>query len=179
MNKEEITDLLEKKHQYLFNWLENQPKEIWEKGPEGKWTTGQQIQHLVDSLQLLNNALSYPRFFLKHKFGTCNRETRNYDTIVKNYQKKLTENKDRAATFNQKLKKPLLKNRKRLLNRLQIQHKKLQYKTRKISDLNLDRLVIPHPLMGKMTIREIIMWTVHHTEHHTNILKEKYTKTLL
>ncbi|QTE23497.1 DinB family protein [Polaribacter cellanae] len=174
MNKDAIVDLLEEKHSNLLEWLNKQPEELWEKGPEGKWTTAQQVQHLVDSLQLLNNVLSYPRFFLKHKFGTCNRETRDYDAIVKNYQKKLMKNKETAVAFNKKLKKPLLKNRKRLLNRLQIQQKKLQYKIRKISDLNLDTLVIPHPLMGKMTIREIIMWTAHHTEHHTNILKEKY-----
>ncbi|TMM31423.1 DinB family protein [Polaribacter aestuariivivens] len=178
MDKKEIVKILEEKHQILFDWLQNQPEEIWEKAPEGKWTTAQQIQHLVDSLQLLNNALSYPRFFLKHKFGLCNRETRDYDFIVKNYQKKLIENKDQAAFFNRKLKKPVLKNRERLLNRLQIQNKKLQYKVNKISDLNLDTLVIPHPLMGKMTIREIVMWTAYHTEHHTNILKEKYSNIL-
>lgn len=174
MDKIEIVNLLEEKHKVLLNWLEEQPRENWEKGPEEKWTTGQQIQHLVDSLQLLNNALSYPRFFLKYKFGLCNREPRGYETVAKNYQQKLKDNQDRARLFNQKLKKPLQKNRERLLNRLQIQSKKLQFKIRKISDINLDTLVIPHPLMGKMTIREIIMWTAHHTEHHTDILIKNY-----
>lgn len=178
MNKKEIVDLLEEKHTILFDWIEKQPKDIWEKGPEGKWTTAQQIQHLVDSLQLLNNALSYPRFFLKHKFGLCNRETRDYEEVVKNYQEKLKEHQERTRLFNDKLIKPILKNRERLLNRLQIQHKKLQYKVRKVSDLNLDALVIPHPLMGKMTIREIIMWTAYHTEHHTSILVKNYSKDL-
>lgn len=174
MTKEEIADLLEEKHQVLFNWLESQPDDNWEKGPDEKWTVGQQILHLVSSLQLLNNALSYPRFFLKYKFGLCNREPRAYNTIVKRYQEKLLNNKDKAKVFNQKLKKPLQKDRERLLTRLQIQNKKLQYKLRKISDVNLDTLVIPHPLMGKMTIREIIMWTAHHTEHHTETLIMTY-----
>lgn len=174
MDKKEIVDLLEEKHKVLLEWIENQPKEIWEKGPEGKWTTGQQIQHLADSLQLLNNALSYPRFFLKYKFGLCNRDSKSYEEIAKKYQEKLIVYKDKAAIFNKKLKKPTQKNRERLLNRLQIQNKKLQYKVRKVSDLNLDSLVIPHPLMGKLTIREIIMWTAHHTEHHTKILIKNY-----
>jgi hypothetical protein len=141
MKKEAIADLLEEKHQLLFDWLAIEPEDIWEKGLDKKWTTGQQIQHLVDSLQLLNNVLSYPRFFLKYKFGTCNRETRDYETVVKNYQKKLTENKDSARIFNKKLKKPTLKERKHLLTKLQIQSKKLQYKTKIISDKNLDTLV--------------------------------------
>ncbi len=174
MDKVEIVELLEEKHQELYNWLDTQPKENWESGPQKKWTTGQHIQHLVDSLQLLNNALSYPRFLLKYKFGTCNREPRNYDAVTKKYQQKLSENKERARKFNQDLKKPNLKERERLLTRFQIQQKKLQYKTQKISDKNLDTLLVPHPLMGKMTLREIIMWTAHHTEHHTETLKLLY-----
>lgn len=174
MNKDVIADLLEEKHQQLFNWLEKQPLENWKKGPKNKWTTSQHILHLVNSLQLLNNALSYPKFLLKYKFGTCNRATRDYNTVVKNYQQKLLENKDRARVFNQKLKKPTLEERKRLLTNFQIQQKKLQYKTKKISNKNLDTLLIPNPLMGKMTIREIIMWTAYHTEHHTETLKKIY-----
>ena len=174
MDKLEIVDLLEVKHHELFEWLNKQPNENWEKGPKEKWTTGQHILHLINSLQLLNNALSYPKFILKYKFGTCNRPLRDYKTVAKKYNEKLEKNQDRARKFNQKLKKPLLEERERLLTKFQIQQKKLQYKTKKISDKNLDTLVIPHPLMGKMTIREIIMWTAYHTQHHTETLKLLY-----
>ena len=77
-----------------------------------------------------------------------------------------------------KLKKPLLKDRNRLLTRLQIQSKKLQYKIARISDVNLDTLVLAHPLMGKMTIKEIIMWTVYHTQQHTESLQKNYTEEI-
>jgi hypothetical protein len=174
MDKLAIADGIEEKYQVLFDWLNQQPAENWETGPEGKWTTSQHILHLVNSLQLLNNALSYPRFFLKYKFGLSNRPSRSYEEVVEKYQEKLEENKDKTIAFNENLKSPLLKDRPRLLTRLQIQHKKLQYKTRKISDVNLDTLVIPHPLMGKMTVRELIMWAAYHTEHHTKILKNLY-----
>lgn len=176
MKKEAIAKLLEEKHQVLFNWLEEQPDDNWNKSPDGKWTVGQQILHLVNSLQALNKALSYPRFFLKYKFGLCNREPRKYKIIVEKYQQKLLENQERTRTFNQDLKKPLQKDRERLITKLRIQNKKLQYKLKKISDVNLDTLVIPHPLMGKMTIREIIMWTAHHTEHHTESLVMTYSE---
>ncbi|MBG7613322.1 DinB family protein [Polaribacter sp. BAL334] len=174
MDKLAIADLIEEKYQVLFDWLNQQPAENWETGPEGKWTTSQHILHLVNSLQLLNNALSYPRFFLKYKFGLSNRPSRSYEEVVKKYQDKLVENLDKSIEFNKDLKSPLLKDKPRLMTRLQIQHKKLQYKTRKISDVNLDTLVIPHPLMGKMTVRELIMWAAYHTEHHTTILKNLY-----
>lgn len=174
MDKTDLVDLLETKHQELFNWLKNQPEENWEKGPTNKWTTSQHILHLINSLQLLNKALSYPKFILKYKFGVCNRPLRDYKTVVKKYNDKLEKNQDRAKKFNQKLKTPTLKQRETLLTLFQIQQKKLQYKTKKISDKNLDTLVIPHPLMGKLTLREIIMWTAYHTQHHTETLKLLY-----
>lgn len=174
MDKNKIADLLEENHQKLFDWLSNQTADNWEFGPNNKWNINKHIHHLVDSLQLLNNALSFPRFVLKYKFGTNNRECRDYETVVKNYRKKLKENNEKVISFNKANKKPLLKDKKRLLTLLQIQQKKLQYKTKKISEKNLDTLVIPHPLMGKMTVREIIMWTAYHTEHHLEILKKYY-----
>lgn len=173
MDKAEIADLIEENYQKLFDWLHKQSDENWETGPKNKWTTSQHFQHLVDSLQLLNNTLSYPRFLLKYKFGTNNRESRDYETIVKNYRAKLLENK-KNGTIVKNIKKPLLKDKERLLTRLQIQQKKLQYKTRKISEKNLDTLVIPHPMMGTMTVREYIMWTAYHTEHHLDTLKKYY-----
>ena len=72
------------------------------------------------------------------------------------------------------MKVPSLDDKRYLLNRLEIQNKKLQHKLLKCSDKDLDTVILPHPLMGKMTAREIIMWTAFHVEHHTKTLKEKY-----
>ena len=83
MTKDAIIDLLEDKHMELLRWFNQQDEEKWEIGPEKKWTTGQHVLHLVESLQLLNKALKYPKFLLKYKFGTSNREVRTYDETVK------------------------------------------------------------------------------------------------
>lgn len=174
MKKEDIVNVLEEKHQQLFNWLENQPDESWDKGPKDKWTTGQHIEHLVDSIKKVNHALSFPKFILKYKFGTSNREVRSYKEVANRYQEKLSKNQEKAKVFNKNVKTPPLQNKKQLLATLQIQNKKLQHKTSQWKDKNLDKLILPHPLMGKMPIREIVMWTAHHTEHHTNTLIEKH-----
>ncbi|NNC71122.1 MAG: DinB family protein [Flavobacteriaceae bacterium] len=174
MKKEAIADILEEKHEALFKWLENQPEEIWEKGPEGKWTTGQHFLHLLKSIKPLNDALSMPRLLIRTQFGKNNREVRSYETVAERYEKKLSKNIEKAKEFNERLKTSKLSERDYVLNRLQTESKKLQYKVRRIKDKNLDELVLPHPLMGKMPVREIIMWTAHHVDHHTKVLKENY-----
>jgi len=175
MDKKQIISLLEEKHQELFNWLIQQEGNYWEKGPEEKWTTGQHIQHLVDSIKKLNYALSIPSFILKMKFGTSNREVRSYNEVAERYKDKLIQFRDKAREFNQGVATPNQKNMLKLISTLKVQNKKLQSKTNKLSNHKLDNLILPHPLLGKMPLREIIMWTAYHTEHHTKDLIENYS----
>ena len=174
MDKESIANLLDEKHQTLIQWLENQDDEKWEEGPEGKWTTGQVTLHLLQAIKPINTALSLPKFILLHRFGKANREVRDYDTVIKRYQERLKN--AQGATFgpSRNMKVPKLRDKQYLLNRLQVESKKLQYKTRKMSDKHLDTLILPHPLMGKMPVREILMWTSYHVEHHSKQLFDNY-----
>lgn len=172
MHKEQIANLIEEKHQNLIKWLEQQDVESWETGPEGKWTTGQQTLHLLQSIKPLNTALSLPKFILKFKFGKANRAVRDYETIAKRYLERLKDVKGKTFKGSQNMKVPNIKEKQYLLNRLQIESKKLQHKTNKWSDNDLDTYILPHPLMGKMPIREILMWTAYHVEHHNNTLNK-------
>lgn len=174
MDKESIAELLEEKDQALLTFLEQQAPEKWEQGPKGKWTTGQVALHLLQSIKPLNDALSMPKFLLRYKFGKADREVRDYQTIVNHYQLQLKESQGYTFKGSQNMKVPRLNEKKYILTRLQVENKKLQYKTRRISDTNLDTVLLPHPLMGKMPVREIIMWTAHHIEHHTKILQDNY-----
>jgi hypothetical protein len=174
MDKDVIADLLEAKNQALINWISDQDDDQWLEGPSGKWTTGQHALHLLQSIKPLNDALSMPKFLLRYKFGKANREVRDFQTVISRYQERLKDAQGKTFGPSKHMKIPRITDKQYLLDRLLIEGKKLQYKTRKISDKNLDTLILPHPLMGKMPIREIIMWTAYHIEHHTNTLKENY-----
>jgi hypothetical protein len=174
MDKETISILLKEKYDELFQFLEDQELEKWELGPEGKWTSGQQALHLLQSIKPLNAAMSMPKFLLKYKFGKSNREVRNYDAVISRYQERLEGAKGRTFRGSQNMKVPTLKDKEYLINRLKTEYKKLQYKTKKWKDKDLDNFILPHPLMGKMPVREIVMWSAYHVEHHTNSLKTNY-----
>ncbi len=174
MGKDDIADLLEDKYQTLISWLEQQDNEQWEVGPEDKWTTGQQALHLLQSIKPLNTALSLPKFLLKYKYGVTNREVRDFDAVVKRYQERLPEAKGFTFKGSQSMKTPKLQDKNYLITRLKVENKKLQHKVKKWKDKDLDNLILPHPLMGKMPVREIVMWSAYHVEYHTKQLIEKY-----
>ncbi|MBT8287750.1 MAG: DinB family protein [Bacteroidia bacterium] len=174
MNKQEIADLLETKYSALFLFLDNQSDDRWEIGPAGKWTTGQQVLHLLQSIKPLNAAMSLPKFIIRARFGTSNRELRDYDTVVKRYHERLKASNGATFRPSRQMKTPGIRDKSYLIDRLRVENKKLQYKTLKWPDKNLDQLVLPHPLMGKMPVREMLMWSAYHVEHHCNTLISHY-----
>jgi hypothetical protein len=40
------------------------------------------------------------------------------------------------------------------------------------SENSLDRFKLPHPLLGKLTVREMLFFTIFHNEHHFRTMKQ-------
>ncbi|WP_075342710.1 DinB family protein [Tenacibaculum agarivorans] len=175
MDKTQINKLLEEKHQKLYNWLDTKEGDFWAQGPENKWTIGQHIAHLADANKRIQTALSIPSFILKAKFGKANRPVRSIEEIIKRYNEKLAANQEKAKEFNKNIAVPNKEEFEASLKVLKESTKRMMAKTLKFSDKKLDNVILPHPLLGKMPLREIIMWTAYHTEHHTKDLIENYS----
>ena len=174
MDKQAIASLIDDSHQKLIDFYKGQDDDSWEMGPEGKWTSGQHALHLLQTLKAINMALSMPKFFLKMRFGKNNREVRGYETVANRYNERLEANKGVTYGPSENMKIPKIRDKEYYLSRLQTESKKLQYKTNHWKDRHLDGLVLPHPLMGKMPVRELLMWTSYHTNHHTKSLQTNY-----
>lgn len=174
MNKPQIVDLINQKHDALFQWLQNHDGSKWEKGPEGKWTTGQHIKHLHQSMQPLNKVLKVPKMFLSYKFGVSNRATRSYDELVSKYQSKVHQMDGVVSPYSKNLTVPMLSEKATLINMLNDEKEIMLKKFDKWNEPNLDKYIVPHPLLGRMPFREMFMFMGYHTEHHHKILAKKY-----
>lgn len=174
LDKVQIKHLIIEKHQSLFNWIELHPNEKWIQGPKGKWKTGQHIIHLIQSLKPLNRALSIPKIFLKYKFGTANRSSRPYQKVVERYKERLATAGQVVSPFSKNMPNPSVQQKKETIQALKKQMNALTKKMYRWREKDLDNYILPHPLMGKMPVREVLMWTVYHVEHHHTILKEQY-----
>jgi len=49
---------------------------------------------------------------------------------------------------------------------LQRMIRKLSLSLDHFSEEQLDRLLLPHPLLGKLTLREMLYFTIYHVQHH-------------
>lgn len=174
MTKSEILQLTDQKFQNLFDFLESHDNEKWNQGPEGKWTSGQHIVHLIQGAKPLNKALGMPKFILWYKFGKANRGPRTYDEVVAKYHTKLRAAGEVISPFSKNMPDTPPDGKQAIISKLSKERDILTKKINKISEKDLDKYLIPHPLMGRMLIREMLMWNAYHIEHHHMILEDKY-----
>jgi hypothetical protein len=174
MNAIEITTLLKKNEKDLFSFFDYKQQGLWEFAPKDKWTAGQHVIHLVQSSKALCGALMLPNFILKWRFGKNIRQPRTYDEVINKYNEKLSKTTGLVFEGSSNMPESKESDMQKWFKNLSILNDKINAITLKISDKNFDEILIPHPLMGKMTLREILMWNAHHTEHHLQVLKLKY-----
>jgi DinB superfamily len=172
LEKKVIVENLKTSYQQFIDLINDLSDEKLVHAPEGKWNAMQQLDHLCSSVSAVNMVFKYPKFIVKWKFGTANRISKSYEGLVAKYQERLTVANVPPARFQPK---PLTASAKQeRLNQLQLALDKMCNGTLKMSEKDLDELVLPHPLLGKITLREMLYFTIYHAEFHENAVR-KYT----
>lgn len=168
MKKEELVTLLQNNHTQFILQIQALTDADFTYAPEGKWTAGQQLDHIIKSISPVNMAMGLPKFILQWKFGTANRPSRSYEALTEKYNLKLQEGGKASGRF---IPLPASVHQKDdPLKQLSLLVKKLCRKTEKYSEEALDKYILPHPLLGKLTLREMLYFTAYHVEHHRQLV---------
>ena len=171
-----LINRLEKKYAEVFEWMDTYPEaDLNLEKVAGKWTAAQHLDHLIKSTEPLNKALRLPRLALNGMFGKNNRQERTYDALVEKYQKALkTLDLDPkvASQFSNASKVDFTKGE--LQSTLEKELARMKKVLAKWKEKDMSVYLLPHPAIGKLTIREMIYFTIYHTEHHLKQLREKY-----
>jgi len=164
MEKADIISLLYDRHEDFVDYMGSLSESEFNYALKGKkWTAGQEMVHIIKSVNMLSNALLLPKFVVKIKFGKANRPSRTYDAVVEKYHTKLDEF---GGAYQVELKPVRVNKRDALSARLLISVGTLCRRVGRYSENALDKYILPHPLMGKMTIRELLYFTAYHVKHH-------------
>lgn len=171
MIREEIISQLESVHQDFAEAMQQLEPEEFEYTPEGKWSAGQQVEHLLLSTKALKPAFKIPKFVLKQRFGKANRPSRSYDALVERYQEKIAAGGTASSPF---VPEPVvIEKRESLLAAILETVEKLGKSLAKWSEEQMDEYILPHPLLGKVTVREMMYFTIHHVQAHQKIIERE------
>ena len=129
-----------------------------------KWTICENLDHLFRSNKPVAKALALPKIsFLP--FGKSDDGSRSYEKLVEFYQSKLNAGGKATGRY-----VPAGKNESP--EKAEVEAGYQQSGEKLISNLqswdekDLDRYRMPHPLLGKLTVREMLFFTIYHNQHH-------------
>ncbi len=143
--------------------------------PEGKWSPAQQVKHLITSATMTRLAFSLPKFIVRWYGGKPNRGSRSYDELVAKYKLKLEQGGKASGRF---IPKPIPASygKDKMMEKFKSSMDKLTHTiSKKWKEPQPDHYIAPHPLLGKITLRELGYFTIHHTYHHLESIQKMTT----
>lgn len=144
--------------------------------PHEKWSPAQQVKHLIIAANNTRLAYSLPKFVIRLYVGKPNRPSRTYDELVAKYKLKLEQGGRASGRF---IPKPIAAGygKEKMLTAFKRSMDKLSNTIhKKWKEPQPDKYIAPHPLLGKITLRELGYFTIHHTYHHLESIQKMTAK---
>lgn len=175
--REEIIEGLQLNYQKVQTFIQPLDESVLKYKPAAEvWSIAENFQHLILSSNPVATSLAIPTMAL-WVFGLPKpRQSRQYGQLVSDYQNSLNKGFQSPPEY-----VPYVgKDKDGLLNAWQRMETKL---VRRLSNFwreeQLDKYLVPHPSLGKITIRELMFFTVYHADHHLKNMEERLKEAQL
>ena len=164
MDKQELIPELKKAHSAFITYIGTLTNEEFSSNRGDKWTAGQQLKHIELSVKPLVKAFTVPKSLLKMTFGKAKKPSVTYEVLVANYQEVLKKGGKATKEYIPPLVN--IAEKARLLESVRKVLARLLKKIEAAEEKDLDEILVPHPLLGKLTLREMLYFTLYHVKHH-------------
>lgn len=145
---------------------------------DGKWSPAQTVRHLTKSTRPVAKALRMPRLLLRILFGPSNRKSTSFDELASRYEERLSGGFQAGGFAPSAETQPDLPAwRARIMSDRQRVKEDLVNIVRRWPEDALDRYLLPHPALGKLTVREMLYFTIHHHKHHEDVIRRRTAST--
>lgn len=173
MTKDEIKKELLARHKAFAEYILTLNATDFMFSSGAKWTAGQQLDHICRATSLIPLGLKLTGFITRLLFGKPNRATMDYPTLVKKYSTVLANGGKASGIYIPR--KINFSSGERLKNKLLNHVERINAALDRVPEPDLDHYLLPHPLLGKLTVREMMYFTLYHVDHH----KAKAAENLL
>ncbi|MBS1600990.1 MAG: DinB family protein [Bacteroidetes bacterium] len=167
MDKETIKQELKTHHKNFISAIDSLSEGDFLFTPEGKWNAGQQLDHIYRSVAVLVLAMRIPKPAMKIIIGKANRPSRTYEGLIEKYQQKLSGGGKAQGKFIPS--QITFQQKNKWLEKLYAVVEKLSTRIDDFSEEELEQYIMPHPLLGKLTLREMMFFTIYHVQHHQRL----------
>ena len=173
MIKQNIIHQLTEKYLLFTAFINDLNAESLQFSYQGKWSAAEQLENMILCTKPIVKVFGMDKETIRAQFGETNRKGRSIRELLADYQEKLNAGGKAPEKF-LPTEGVQSADRTHLLVEL---INELCARIEKFSETELDTLLIPHPLLGNLTLREMLFNAISHVEHH-HALALQYLKQL-
>lgn len=159
-------------HEECEAYLRSLPADVFVQAQGEKWSPAAHVRHLSKSVRPVALALGLPRFILWLRFGRADAGSRTFEVMREAYLARLAAGAT-AGRFTPSPQTPppdTTAYREEILTAWRAANADLRSRIARWDEQALDRYLLPHPALGKLTVREMLFFTLYHNAHHLNLV---------
>ena len=170
MNKSELLSSLKDSNLRVLKWFTELHADQFFQREGEVWSASDNLDHLIKSHKPIAKALKLPKITLRAMFGPPNQPSRSYEAICQVYREKLAQGAVASGRYLPDQQSPENPEEVKvdLLNQFAKASAELVSVAEKWDESELDGHLLPHPLIGKLTIREMLYFTIYHNLRHAS-----------
>ena len=169
--KEAIINETKSSNQRAIEWFDAIPADQFFIREGEVWSASDNVDHLIKAIKPIALALKMPRLGLQTMFGKAEHPSRTYVQICKIYVDEIAKGAQASGRYLPDQESPAQpeKHKKELLDQLREAGNSLLSVLEKWQDAELDQYQLPHPILGKLTVREMLFFSIYHMLRHARI----------
>ena len=170
-SKTQLVHMLKVSNQRVIDWFTAIPVEGFFIPYRGEWSASENVDHLIKAHKPVAKALKLPKITLRAMFGKPDRASLTYEKLCKAYRNEIAKGAQASGRYlpsQENLNYGTEKRKKELLDQFLKASTELVSVAENWDDKELDDYLLPHPILGKLTIREILYFTIYHNLRHAS-----------
>jgi hypothetical protein len=167
--KESILSTLDKTQLEVSTFFGSQTPAGFHHRTGDAWSLSENLEHLIRSVKPVAKAMRLPKVTLRLMFGTPSELSRSFEGIKDAYVQELAKGAQASGRFVPAAPHAtgdLATAQTKLLEQWRKVSGELIAALRSWEEHELDQYALPHPILGKLTIREMLFFTIYHDMRH-------------
>jgi uncharacterized damage-inducible protein DinB len=169
--KTELITTLEDSNQRVIRWFTDIPARDFFTRQGDVWSASDNVDHLIRAHKPIAKALKLPKLTLQAMFGKAQKPSISYEELCQIYREEIAKGAQASGRFLPDQENPSEKaeeEKQELLDQFSKASTELVSVAEKWDENKLDHYLLPHPILGKLTIREMLFFTIYHNLRHAS-----------
>jgi uncharacterized damage-inducible protein DinB len=163
---------LEDANQRVITWFTEIPTKDFFTRHDEVWSASDNLDHLIKSHKPLAKALKLPKITLQAMFGKPQNSSISYEELCLIYRDEIAKGAQASGRYLPNPESPVEnaeeKKRDLLGQFANVSSEVVSVIEKKWNESELDQYLLPHPILGKLTIREMLFFTIYHNLRHAS-----------